>query len=143
MGGRQQRLMLCLCLTLSLSAYALIPRAGPGREAQGHVSGQVLVNGRPDSLRNYTLLAGLVPQDDVMHRWLTVEENLTTYARLRQRQGQRDRDVQAKVDRVLRVLGIDHIRHHLIGDALDRGISGGQRKVRLCLLRSIHSASVS
>ena len=38
-----------------------------------------------NDLRAYTHLVGLVPQDDTMHRWLTVEENLWIYAYLRQR----------------------------------------------------------
>ena len=37
-------------------------------------------------LRSLTHLVGLVPQDDVMHGWLTVKENLWLYAMLRRRQ---------------------------------------------------------
>ena len=39
-----------------------------------------------------------------------------------------EKEVWTEVDRVLIELDIDHIRHQRIGDAVRRGISGGQRK---------------
>ncbi len=72
-------------------------------------------------------LVGSVPQDDIVLPELTVEESLLFGARLRLR-GEEALDPQEPVDRVLGELGIPHIRHSRIGDALRRGISGGQRK---------------
>lgn len=71
---------------------------------------------------------GTVPQDDIVHPELTVEESLDFSARLRFPPDAAEADVRASVDRVLAELGIEHIRHNRIGDALRRGISGGQRK---------------
>ena len=34
-------------------------------------------------MKQYSDLVGFVPQDDIMHRDLTVKENLTVYAKLR------------------------------------------------------------
>jgi ABC-type multidrug transport system ATPase subunit len=71
---------------------------------------------------------GIVPQDDIVHPELTVEESLQFGARLRLPAGASAAEVQAEVDRVLAELGIEHIRASRIGDAVRRGISGGQRK---------------
>ncbi len=71
-------------------------------------------------------LAGDVPQDDLVLPELTVQETLEAAAELRfaNDRAQRDR----AVERVLRELDLGHIRYSRIGDALRRGISGGQRK---------------
>ena len=93
-------------------------------------SGEVLLDGHDF----HTLLAadrsqvGVVPQDDIVHPELTVAESLAFSGRLRFSDDTRDHEVQASVDRVLAELGIEHIRDSRIGDALRRGISGGQRK---------------
>jgi len=71
---------------------------------------------------------GLVPQDDLVHPELRVEESLFYSGRLRHERRFGDREVKREVDRVLEELGIEHIRDSRIGDALKRGISGGQRK---------------
>ncbi len=71
-------------------------------------------------------LAGDVPQDDLVLPELTVQETLEAAAELRFAGDRHGRD-QA-VERVLQELDIAHIRHSRIGDALRRGISGGQRK---------------
>lgn len=90
---------------------------------------QVLINKREDKIRNYTHLVGLVPQDDVMHPWLSVKENLWIYAKLRQRRDRSRRaTVEAKVNQIMQRLGLYAQRHSIIGDARNRGISGGQRK---------------
>jgi ABC-type multidrug transport system ATPase subunit len=71
---------------------------------------------------------GIVPQDDIVHPELSVEESLRFGARLRLPAGSSAAQVQVEVDRVLGELGIEHIRASRIGDAIRRGISGGQRK---------------
>jgi ABC-type multidrug transport system ATPase subunit len=43
----------------------------------------VLVNGRQEALERYKPVMGYVPQEDVMHRKLSVEENLLFAARFR------------------------------------------------------------
>ena len=71
---------------------------------------------------------GIVPQDDLVHAELTVEESLAYSGRLRFAGDVSDAEVDVEVDRVLDELDIDHIRSQRIGDTLKRGISGGQRK---------------
>lgn len=54
-----------------------------GKVAGYKVSGSVLVNGRHDNIRSYKKIIGFVPQDDVVHGNLTVEENLWFSAKCR------------------------------------------------------------
>ena len=71
---------------------------------------------------------GVVPQDDIVLPELTVEESLFYSARLRFATETPDARLREEVERVLGELGIPHIRGSRIGDAVRRGISGGQRK---------------
>jgi ABC-type multidrug transport system ATPase subunit len=93
-------------------------------------TGNVRMDGQPF----HALLAsdqsriGVVPQDDIVHPELTVEESLFYSGRLRFSPDTSEAEVRREVDRVLEELGIAHIRASRIGDALRRGISGGQRK---------------
>ncbi|MBM74640.1 MAG: hypothetical protein CMK59_04495 [Proteobacteria bacterium] len=73
-------------------------------------------------------LVGIVPQDDLVLPELTVEESLFFSGRLRLHPSTPEEDIWKQVDRVLMELDIEHIRSQRIGDALRRGISGGQRK---------------
>lgn len=73
-------------------------------------------------------VVGLVPQEDLVHPELTVEEALQYAGRLRFPGGTDPAAIQKAVDGVLDELGIAHIRTSRVGDALRRGISGGQRK---------------
>ncbi|MSP54419.1 MAG: ATP-binding cassette domain-containing protein [Myxococcales bacterium] len=92
--------------------------------------GQVLFDGRDF----HAMLAvdrsqvGTVPQDDIVHPELTVEESLDFSGRLRFPPDTPEVELKVAVTRVLQELGIDHIRGSRIGDATRRGISGGQRK---------------
>jgi ABC-type multidrug transport system ATPase subunit/pSer/pThr/pTyr-binding forkhead associated (FHA) protein len=75
--------------------------------------------------QNYDFLKtqiGYVPQDDIVHRELTVEQSLRYSAKLRL-QNLNEQQINTKIDQVLSNLKINHIRHQLVGE-----ISGGQRK---------------
>ena len=92
--------------------------------------GEVLLDGEPfhPLLVTNRNLIGEVPQEDIVHPSLTVDESLWYSARLRLAPDLQDDEVRHQVDRVLQELDIRSIRDHRIGDALQRGISGGQRK---------------
>ncbi len=93
-------------------------------------SGDVLLDGVDFHrlLRADRSQVGIVPQDDLVHSELTVEESLAYSGKLRFAGDVAKEEVDAEVDRVLTELDIGHIRSQRIGDALHRGISGGQRK---------------
>ena len=71
---------------------------------------------------------GFVPQDDIMYRTLSVKENILFNARTRLPVASGEEGIQEHVNIVLQQLGLVEIRHQLIGDEENRGISGGQRK---------------
>lgn len=47
------------------------------------MSGHILINGKAEPIRSYKKIIGFVPQDDIVHGNLTVEENLWFSARCR------------------------------------------------------------
>lgn len=73
-------------------------------------------------------LVGIVPQDDLVNPELTVSESLYYSGRLRFPPDVSREEIEREASRVLEELDIAHIRDNRIGDALRRGISGGQRK---------------
>jgi ABC-type multidrug transport system ATPase subunit len=93
-------------------------------------SGLVLFDGSDfhRQLNQDRSLIGIVPQDDLVLPELTVEESLYYSGRLRLPISSTSDDIQKEVERVLEELDIVHIRNQRIGDAINRGISGGQRK---------------
>lgn len=93
-------------------------------------SGDVLLDGQNfhGLLANDRSMVGIVPQDDVVHPELTVEESLFYSGKLRFPPGVSAAAIDEEVERVLNELDIVHIRGSRIGDAVRRGISGGQRK---------------
>ncbi|VAH25168.1 unnamed protein product [Triticum turgidum subsp. durum] len=99
-----------------------------GKVTGYQVTGSVLVNGAPGSIRSYKKIIGFVPQDDVVHGNLTVEENLwfSANCRLPARMSHRDRVLI--VERVIDSLDLQGVRNSVVGTVEKRGISGGQKK---------------
>ncbi|MDX2305096.1 MAG: ATP-binding cassette domain-containing protein [Microscillaceae bacterium] len=88
-------------------------------------SGKVFIHGK-DLYRNYKLLKqdiGYVPQDDIVHKQLSIYHSLYFAARLRLASDLSKQEIDAKIEEILDKLGILHIKDSLIKD-----ISGGQRK---------------
>ncbi|KAJ4971684.1 hypothetical protein NE237_004783 [Protea cynaroides] len=92
------------------------------------VTGLVLINGKDESIRSYKKIIGFVPQDDIVHGNLTVEENLWFSARCRLSADMPKPDKVLVVERVIESLGLQAVRESLVGTVEKRGISGGQRK---------------
>lgn len=87
-------------------------------------SGNVMVHGL-DLIENYDYLKtqiGYVPQDDIVHRELTVEQSIYYAAKIRL-DGISDEETDHKIERLLKALNITEIRNNLVS-----AISGGQRK---------------
>ncbi|KAG9152522.1 hypothetical protein Leryth_016440 [Lithospermum erythrorhizon] len=92
------------------------------------ISGQILINGKHDSMQSYKRVLGFVPQDDIVHGNLTVEENLWFSARCRLPADLSKAEKVLVIERVIESLGLQLIRDSLVGTVEKRGISGGQRK---------------
>ncbi|MFF9119890.1 FHA domain-containing protein [Streptomyces massasporeus] len=94
-----------------------------GQRPAGH--GTVLYDGR-DLYRDYAELRqriGLVPQDDILHAQLTVRKALSYAAELRFPQDTAKAERRARVDEVIRELGLEQR-----ADQPVHSLSGGQRK---------------
>ncbi|TVU30561.1 hypothetical protein EJB05_22191, partial [Eragrostis curvula] len=90
--------------------------------------GLVLINGKPGSMQSYKKIIGFVPQDDIVHGNLTVEENLWFSLCCRLTKGMSKSYKVVVLERVIGSLGLQEIRNSLVGTVEKRGISGGQRK---------------
>ncbi len=93
-------------------------------------TGRSLINGQ-DLYENYNAFRGnigYVPQDDIVFPQLTVYESLFYTARLRLPDDTTREEIDEKIETILTKLEILQTRDVLIGDALKKGISGGQRK---------------
>ena len=92
-------------------------------------SGEVRVNGVPcKGLRVFGSLVGVAPQDDVLHPLLSVEETLWFSAAMRLPRSASRAQRMLAVERAIKVLGLEDVRHSLVGNVEWRGVSGGQRK---------------
>ncbi|WP_348269471.1 ATP-binding cassette domain-containing protein [Edaphobacter paludis] len=126
---------------ISLTVYpsemvALMGPAGAGKTTflkalNGYTppeSGRVLFNG-VDLYQSYDLFRqqmGYVPQDDIVHSQLTVREAL--YFSTKLRTDLNDREIEARINKILEELGILDKRDTLIGSPEKKVLSGGQRK---------------
>jgi len=91
-------------------------------------SGIIKINGEEREMCEFKDVIGFAPQVDTMHRNLTVEEIITHNALMRLPINMSKEEKLQRVDDVLEVLEIDHVRDTIIGDARVRGLSGGQLK---------------
>jgi ABC-type multidrug transport system ATPase subunit/pSer/pThr/pTyr-binding forkhead associated (FHA) protein len=93
-------------------------------------AGAVLFNGQDlyAAYDQFRMHIGYVPQDDIMHRDLTVRQALYYTARLRLPRDLTDAAIHARIDAVLAQLHLTEAADVLIGSPERKGISGGQRK---------------
>ncbi len=90
-------------------------------------SGSITINGHDLSESASRSLIGYVPQDDLLVEELSVYQNLWYVARL-SFYGIDDESLRQKVLSVLRNLDLENVKDLKVGSALDKYISGGQRK---------------
>ena len=92
---------------------------------QPATGGQVLLNGTSlyDAYDMYRNAIGYVPQDDIIHRELTVERSLAYTAQLRLPPDTSPAQIEQQVTSVIETLGLSHVRKSPV-----LNLSGGQRK---------------
>ncbi|KAK9804705.1 hypothetical protein WJX72_000974 [[Myrmecia] bisecta] len=99
-----------------------------GRKTVGQVQGSILFGGRPPSqtfLRRYT---GYVEQFDTLLSNLTPCEMLSYTAAMKNPRSESQAAQQARVETIITQLMLTSCRDVIIGNVLERGISGGQAK---------------
>lgn len=89
--------------------------------------GTITINGHDISEPAAKDLIGFVPQDDLLIEELTVYENLWFTAKLCF-EGMADEEIDKRVMNTLKVLGLDAAKDLKVGSAINKYISGGQRK---------------
>ncbi|KAG0329380.1 hypothetical protein BG004_002343 [Podila humilis] len=90
--------------------------------------GKIRVNGLEEELGHYRKLTGFVPQEDIMMRELTVHDVLLHSAYMRLPSDLSRKEKTEKVLEIIDFLGLNNVMDSVVGDAEQRGISGGQRK---------------
>ncbi|KAJ1978287.1 hypothetical protein H4R34_003261 [Dimargaris verticillata] len=100
-----------------------------GRLTTGKLDGQIQFVGRKRDPSTFKKQAAYVEQDDIMYPQLTVRETIAYAAKLRLPKNEYSAsDKAAKVDRILDALRLTGVADTYIGDAMIRGVSGGERK---------------
>ncbi|KAM9476979.1 broad substrate specificity ATP-binding cassette transporter ABCG2-like [Clarias gariepinus] len=97
------------------------------RKDPSGLSGEVLIDGAPQP-SNFKCLSGYVVQDDIVMGTLTVRENLCFSAALRLSSSIKQKEKEARVNRLISELGLSEVANKRVGTQLIRGISGGERK---------------
>ena len=89
--------------------------------------GSITINGHDISEPAAKALIGFVPQDDLLVEELTVRQNLWFTAKLCF-EGMSDEEIDRRVTKTLKDLGLDAVGHLKVGSPINKYISGGQRK---------------
>jgi ABC-type multidrug transport system ATPase subunit len=89
--------------------------------------GAITINGHDISEPQAKALIGFVPQDDLLIEELTVYQNLWFTAKLCF-EGMPDQELDRRVLKTLKDLGLDAVKDLKAGSAINKYISGGQRK---------------
>ncbi|KAL8506483.1 hypothetical protein ACS0TY_017393 [Phlomoides rotata] len=89
------------------------------------VSGHVRVNNLPMNVSHFRKVSGYVTQDETLFPLLTVQETLSYIARLRLNAAREKAD--ARVRKLLKELGLEHVADVRVGSESTRGISGGEK----------------
>lgn len=92
------------------------------------ITGEFRLNGREYSRNVLKAMSAYVMQDDLLHAELTVEETLNYAAQLRMGAGTSLETRTKRINEVIKLMGIEHCRHVIIGNSRRKGISGGERK---------------
>eukprot|EP01040_Poterioochromonas_malhamensis_P012359 gene12359-13511_t len=90
--------------------------------------GVLQINGVHENLLRFRKIIGYVPQEDIMHRDLTVRENITYSAMIRLPRHWTAAERDDHINATIAAVKLSHVEDVPIGDEVRRGISGGQRK---------------
>uniref|UniRef100_A0A8C4GWQ0 Broad substrate specificity ATP-binding cassette transporter ABCG2 n=1 Tax=Dicentrarchus labrax TaxID=13489 RepID=A0A8C4GWQ0_DICLA len=97
------------------------------RKDPSGLSGEVLIDRAPQP-PNFKCLSGYVVQEDVVMGTLTVRENLRFSAALRLPSCVPQSEKEARVNHLIKELGLTKVADSKVGTQTTRGISGGERK---------------
>ncbi|XP_012942207.2 ATP-binding cassette sub-family G member 8 [Aplysia californica] len=112
------------------------------RTTTGEMSGNVYLNSVAATKDIVDACTGYVRQDDRLISFLTVRESLMFVAQLKLPKSFTHEQIVDRVDRVIQELGLKHVADTKVGNATQRGLSGGERRrvsigIQLLILPSI------
>jgi len=97
------------------------------RKRSGVASGHILIDSRPRTPW-FNRDSAYVLQDDLHIATLTVAETVRFAAWTRMPEGSGEELRERRVDLLLGMMSLQHVRDSRVGDALNKGISGGELK---------------
>eukprot|EP01095_Lingulamoeba_sp_RSL-Kostka_P010783 TRINITY_DN3948_c0_g1_i1.p1 TRINITY_DN3948_c0_g1~~TRINITY_DN3948_c0_g1_i1.p1 ORF type:complete len:680 (+),score=210.21 TRINITY_DN3948_c0_g1_i1:92-2131(+) len=97
------------------------------RKTYGSIKGKIYHNGKVRKGKLETTVAGYVRQEDFHLGNLTVKQSLKYAADLRCSE-MSNKQKEKKVEDILKALNLKHIQNNLVGDKMNRGISGGESR---------------
>ena len=97
------------------------------RKLTGIWSGEILVNSYPRSPWFKREIAYVI-QDDIHIPILTVEETIRYAAWTRMPEGTTTESREKRVEQLLEMMSLTSVKDSIVGDAMRKGISGGQKK---------------
>ncbi|KAJ3192234.1 ATP-binding cassette sub- G member 1 [Irineochytrium annulatum] len=113
-----------------------------GEAKSGTVKGQIIVNGVEMVGRGMKDISGFVFQDDVVLASMTVREAIEMSATLRLPKSMSAEDRKRRVDEVIQELNLNKCVDTIIGDAMQKGVSGGERKRCAMAMEMVTNPSV-
>merc|ERR1719469_1000718 len=84
-----------------------------GKATYGDMDGEMKINGEAQDISAFRNDMGFVPQEDIVFEQLTVREQITFSAELRNRSGTPKKKIQNIVEDVLSVLQISHVQNSI------------------------------
>ncbi len=110
--------------------------------AAGRVVGDVLINETRASARVFRAIANFVPQDERLMESLSARATLEYIARLRLPASTPRAATRAHLDGILATLGLDACADVVVGGAMAKGLSGGQKKRLSIAMELVNQPSV-
>jgi ABC-type multidrug transport system ATPase subunit len=90
--------------------------------------GSLRINGEEEQLGRFRKVIGYVPQEDIMHRDLSVYDNIRYSANIRLPSNWSAKQREDHVNATIAAMQIKEVQDTRVGDEVIRGVSGGQRK---------------
>lgn len=112
-----------------------------GRLVSDNLTGQIMANNRIVNFNTFRKQSGYVMQSDALFPLLTVKETLYYAAHLRI-QGKTYAEREAIAESTMKLLRLEHVQNTIIGDELNRGLSGGEKRRVSIAVDIIHEPRV-
>lgn len=147
--GKTQTLLHNICGCINGGFWAIMGSSGGGKTTllnalslrlnkNINITGELMINGKLYNKGFLKDMSAYVMQDDVLMAELTVQETMEFTSKLRMDKHATEEERHKRIDELLELLGIAHVKDVKVGNSVKKGISGGERK-RLCIAMELLS----